>query len=58
MDCYVQAAFRRLAALRSLRYGCIIGSHIPPRKSGHQTTFRIEPTEFAAVLAAPRFIGD
>jgi capsular polysaccharide biosynthesis protein len=51
MDCYVQWAFRRLAALRGLRYGCVVGAHIPPRHDWpHRNRFRVDPAEFAAAL--------
>lgn len=56
MDCYVQWAFRRLAALRGLRYGCVIGPHLPPRHPWpHRNTWRIDPAAVAAALADPRF---
>jgi capsular polysaccharide biosynthesis protein len=58
MDCYVQWAFRRLAARRGVRYGCIVGKHISPQQDWvHSNSFRIDPAEFAAVLADPAFIG-
>ncbi len=58
MDCYVNWAFRGLAALRGLRYGCLIGPHIPPRKDwAHHNTWRLDPAQVEAVLADPRFIG-
>jgi len=56
MDCYVQWAYRRLAALRGLRYGCVIGTVIPPRNDWvHVNTWRLDPDVLAAALADPRF---
>jgi hypothetical protein len=58
MDCNVHWAFRRLAALRGLRYGCVIGAHLPPlREWMHHNIFQIDPAALAAVLTDPRFAG-
>jgi capsular polysaccharide biosynthesis protein len=58
MDCYLHWAFRRLAALRGLRYGCLVGNHIPPsQRSDDRNTWRIDPAQVDAVLADPRFVG-
>lgn len=53
MDLYVNWAFRRLAALRGLRYGCLVGTHIPPRRDwAHHNRWRLEPAALSAVLAS------
>jgi len=58
MDSYVHWTFRRLAALRGLTYGCIVGTHIPPlQRMNRRNTWRVDPALVAAVLADPRFIG-
>jgi capsular polysaccharide biosynthesis protein len=58
MDCYVHWAFRGLAALRGVRYGCLIGDHIPPRREwAHHNSWRLDPARLDALLADPRFIA-
>lgn len=58
MDCNLHWAFRRLAALRGLRYGCVIGAHLPPpREWMHHNSFHIDPAALAAVLADRHFLG-
>jgi capsular polysaccharide biosynthesis protein len=58
MDSYIHWAFRRLAALRGLAYGCVIGETIEPRHAWpHANTWRIDPESVAAVLRDPRFLN-
>jgi capsular polysaccharide biosynthesis protein len=58
MDLHLHWAFRRLAALRGLRYGCLVGAHDQPRQQPlRDTTWRLDPAALAAVLADPRFVG-
>jgi capsular polysaccharide biosynthesis protein len=55
-EAYVQWAFRSLAGLRQLRYGCVIGQ--ANEGVSHHRDWRMDPVEFAAVLADPRFTGN
>ena len=58
MDRYVQWAFRRLAMLRGLRYGCVIGTALPPFQDWvHAMSWHLDPRAVDAVLHDPRFIG-
>ena len=53
MDGYVQWAFRRLAGIAGLRYGCVIGQTCEPWHDWpHVNTWRIDPDAVAAALAA------
>jgi capsular polysaccharide biosynthesis protein len=57
MDAHVHWAFRRLAAARGLRYGCLIGTAIPPRHdTPDKNTWRLDPARLDAVLADPAFM--
>jgi LPS sulfotransferase NodH/capsular polysaccharide biosynthesis protein len=59
MDRYLHWAFRRLAALRGMRYGCVVGRAVgEPAATPHANTWRVDPDAVAAVLRDPRFIGD
>jgi capsular polysaccharide biosynthesis protein len=56
MNAYVHWAFRGLAALRRLRYGCLIGETVgTPQPYVHANRWRLDPAAVAAVLADPRF---
>lgn len=58
MDCYVHWSFRRLAALRGIRYGCLIGEAIPPiQDSTDVNRWRLEPGALQGVLAGRDFLG-
>jgi capsular polysaccharide biosynthesis protein len=51
-------AFRRLAALRGMRYACLVGERIGPAPgSPHGQSWRIDPNAVAAVLSDPAFVG-
>ncbi|HET9019267.1 MAG TPA: glycosyltransferase family 61 protein [Acetobacteraceae bacterium] len=55
---YVNWAFRRLAALRGLDYGCLFGETVErPTASPHDAVWRIDLQAVAAVLRDPRFLG-
>ena len=59
MDGYLHWAFRRLAALRGLDYGCLVGERVGSSSAWvHADTWRIEPDAVDAVLRDPRFIGN
>jgi len=58
MDRYVQWSFRRLAMLRGLRYGAVLGATVGPRPDWvHAQAWRLDPAVLDAVLADPRFIA-
>lgn len=57
MDSYLHWAFRRLAALRGLIYGCVLGETVARHDQVHANTWRIDPDAVEAVLHDPRFIG-
>ena len=58
MDSYVHWAFRRIAALRGVRYGCLVGTTVSRHPVAvHGNTWRIDLDAVDAVLADPRFIG-
>jgi hypothetical protein len=58
MDAYVHWGFRGLAALRRLRYGCVLGTVVGARTRWvHDDVWRVDPAAVAAVLAAPEFSG-
>jgi capsular polysaccharide biosynthesis protein len=51
MDSYVQWAFRRLAALRGLRYGCVVGTTVGPRHDWvHSNAWTLDIARLATVL--------
>lgn len=53
MDGYVQWAFRRLAGIAGLRYGCVIGRTCEPWHDWpHVNTWRIDPDAVADAIAA------
>ena len=57
MDGYVHWAFRRLAALRGLDYGCVVGDVLgPPGAWAHANTWHIDPDAIDAVLRDPAFV--
>jgi capsular polysaccharide biosynthesis protein len=59
MDSYVHWAFRVLAALRGVRYGCLIGTTVGERNSwAHSNAWRLDITVLDAVLNDPRFVGN
>jgi hypothetical protein len=56
MDAYVHQAYRHLAALRRMRYFCVIGTLEPPRRPElFQNSWRLELDALDAVLADPAF---
>ncbi len=58
MDGYLHWAFRRLAALRGMHYGCLVGERIGPAgPSAHTATWRIDPDAIDAVLRDPAFVS-
>lgn len=57
MDRYLNWAFRRLAARRGLRYGCLVGETVAEGAWVHSNTWRIDPNVVEAVLRDPRFLG-
>ncbi len=57
MDSYLQWSFRRLAALRGLSYGCVVGETVTRDTWVHGNTWRIDAEAVGAVLRDPRFIG-
>lgn len=58
MDGYVNWVFRRLAALRRLDYGCLVGERLgAPAGSPHASTWRIDPDSLDAVLRDPGFVA-
>jgi capsular polysaccharide biosynthesis protein len=57
MDTYLHWAFRRLAALRGLRYGCLVGETVERGAWAHDNRWRIDPDAVDAVLRDPRFSG-
>ena len=55
---YVNWTFRRLAALRGMAYGCLLGETVERRSaSPHDDLWRIDLDAVEAVLGDPRFIG-
>lgn len=59
MDSYVHWTFRRLAALRGVRYGCLVGTTTGERQDWvHGNTWRLDLAALERVLADPRFMGD
>jgi capsular polysaccharide biosynthesis protein len=57
MESYLQWSFRRLAALRGMSYGCVVGETVTRGGWVHDNTWRIDPDAVAAVLRDPRFLG-
>jgi capsular polysaccharide biosynthesis protein len=58
MDSYVHWAFRRLAALRGVRYGCLIGTIVGDRGSEvHGNVWRLDLGALDALLSDSRFIS-
>ena len=58
MDSYVHAAYRRLATLRGVRYGCLVGHTLPRYPlSLNGGTWRIDVEALDAVLKDSRFLG-
>jgi hypothetical protein len=56
MNCYVHWAFRVLAALRGVRYGCLIGARIGERHAwAHNNSWYLDPKALDSVLDDPRF---
>ena len=56
MDSYVHWSFRLLAALRGVRYGCIVGETVGERQRWvHSNVWRLDMAELETVLADPRF---
>ena len=56
MDSYVHWAFRCLAALRGMRYGCLIGTvHGERAYVVHENTWTVDLAALDAVLASPVF---
>jgi capsular polysaccharide biosynthesis protein len=58
MDSYVHWTFRRLAALRGVRYGCLVGQSAGGQHGWvHSNTWRLDLAALEGVLADPRFIA-
>ncbi len=58
MDSYVHWAFRRLAAMRGVRYGCILGTTLSRHPTWlHGSTWKIDLDALDGVLADPAFLG-
>ncbi len=58
MDRYVHWSFRRLAALRGVRYGCLIGETIPPIHDWtHSNRWRLDPGALQGLLPGRDFLG-
>jgi hypothetical protein len=58
MDAYVHWAFRRLAALRGVRYGCLIGQTLGERRRDvNENRWRLDPAKLEALLADPAFLS-
>jgi hypothetical protein len=58
MDSYVHWAFRVLAALRGIRYGCLIGETVGERNAwAHNNAWRLDIGALDAVLNDSRFGG-
>ncbi len=58
MDMHVSWIYRRIAALRALRYGCLIGRAVQPaRKALHTNTWEVDLDRLDAALADVRFAG-
>ena len=59
MDAYRHWAFRRLAALRGMRYDCLVGKAREPHVPWpHHNTWRLDLDELDAMLADPRFVAN
>jgi LPS sulfotransferase NodH/capsular polysaccharide biosynthesis protein len=59
MDRYVHWSFRRLAALRGVRYGCLIGEAIPPFHDWtHSNRWRLDPAALQTLLAGQGFLNE
>ena len=57
MDSYVHWAFRLLAALRGVRYGCLVGNTNGERHDWvHSNVWRLDPAALDAILLGPSFI--
>jgi capsular polysaccharide biosynthesis protein len=58
MDSYVHWAFRYLAAVRGVRYGCLVGTTLGPRQDKvHDNVWQLDLAALDAVLADPRFMA-
>jgi capsular polysaccharide biosynthesis protein len=59
MDSYVHWAFRLLAALRGVRYGCLIGVTVGEKGPwAHSNAWRLDIGALDAVLNDPRFVAN
>jgi capsular polysaccharide biosynthesis protein len=59
MAAYVHQAYRSLAALRGLRYGCLVGEvETPPQSNLFDNSWRLDISQLEAVLGDPAFMGD
>jgi capsular polysaccharide biosynthesis protein len=57
IDSCLRWSYRRLAALRGMSYGCVVGETVAHGAWVHSNTWRIDPDAVAAVLCDPRFVG-
>jgi hypothetical protein len=59
MDSYVHWSFRLLAALRGVRYGCIVGETVGEKEPWvHSNVWRLDMAALDAVLADPKFAAN